>query len=77
MNPQNKAINKISAQAEKLLASMSELALFTPPTTEGEILNSIIESSKNRIEGAVENAKVAFQYYNKHTSNISPNKNKI
>lgn len=77
MNPQNKAINKISAQAKKLLASISELALFTPQTTESEILNSIIESSNNRIEGAVENAKVAFQYYNKHTSNISPNKNKI
>ena len=72
MTPQNHAIHEISAQAKELLAAISALTSFIPPTTEGETLNAILESSKNRIEGAVENAKVAFRYYSERTNEISP-----
>lgn len=70
----NTPIEELQQQAKELIASINGLSAWTGKTTESQILDDILESSKNRIEGAVENVKVAFQYYNKHTSNISPNK---
>lgn len=69
MNPQNQTIREISEQSKKLLDSINFLSSWNPKTSEDETFDAILESSKNRIEGAVENVKVAFDFYNQ---NISP-----
>lgn len=73
MKPQNQTIREISERSKELLASISELTLLNPQTTDGETLNAILENAKNRIEGAVENAKVAFRYYSERSNDISQN----
>lgn len=75
MTHQNQSIHEISTQAKELLASLNGLSEFTAKSDQAEIFDAILESSKNRIEGAVENVKVAFDYYTKQ-SDISPNDKK-
>lgn len=64
-------LTEITEQAKQLIASINGLSAWNPKTPEDETFDAILESSKNRIEGAVENAKVAFDYYTKQRE-ISP-----
>lgn len=65
-------IQQLQTEAKELIASINALSSWNPKTPEDETLDSILESAKNRIEGAVENVKVAFDYYMKQHSDISP-----
>lgn len=70
----NTPIEEFQQQAKELLASINGLSAWTAKTPEDETFDAILESAKNRIEGAVENIKVAFDYYTKQ-SEISPDEN--
>ena len=63
-------IQQLQTEAKELIASINGLSAWNPKTPEDETLDDILQSAKNRIEGAVENVKVAFDFYIK---NISPN----
>lgn len=65
-------IQQLQTEAKELIASINALSSWNPKTQEDETLDSILESAKNRIDGAVENVKVAFDYYMKQQSDISP-----
>ena len=65
-------IQQLQTEAKELIASINGLSSWNPKTPEDETLDDILQSAKNRIEGAVENVKVAFDYYTKQ-SDISPN----
>lgn len=69
MKPQS-PLTELTEQAKQLIASINGLSAWNAKTPEEQTLDEILESAKNRIEGAVENVKVAFDFYNK---NISPN----
>lgn len=71
MKPQS-PLTEITEQAKQLIASINGLSAWNPKTPEDETLDDILQSAKNRIEGAVENIQVAFDYYTKQ-SDISPN----
>ena len=68
----NVPIQEYQQQAKELLASLNGLSEYTAKSDQAEIFDAILESSKNRIEGEVENVKVAFDYYMKQQSDISP-----
>ena len=65
-------IQQLQTEAKELIASINGLSSWNPKTPEDETLDDILQSAKNRIEGAVENIQVAFDYYTKQ-SDISPN----
>lgn len=67
----NVPIQEFQQQAKELLASINGLSSWTAKTPDDETFDAILESAKNRIEGAVQNVKVAFDYYTKQ-SDISP-----
>ena len=67
-------IQQLQTEAKELIASINGLSSWNPKTPEDETLDDILQSAKNRIDGAVENVKVAFDYYMKQSSDISPNK---
>ena len=67
-------IQQLQTEAKELIASINGLSSWKPKTPEDETLDDILQSAKNRIDGAVENVKVAFDYYMKQSSDISPNK---
>ena len=67
MKQQNQATKDIDAKTKQLIESINALSAHTQ---DSQVLDSLIESLKNRIEGAVENIKVAFQYH--INQNISP-----
>ena len=66
-------IQQLQTEAKELIASINGLSSWNPKTPEDETLDDILQSAKNRIDGAVENVKVAFDYYMKQSSDISPN----
>ena len=68
----NTPIEEFQQQAKELLASINGLSAWNAKTPEEQTLDEILESAKNRIEGAVENVKVAFDFYTKE-NNQSPN----
>ena len=72
MKPQS-PLTELTEQAKQLIASINGLSSWNPKTPEDETLDDILQSAKNRIDGAVENVKVAFDYYMKQSSDISPN----
>lgn len=65
-------IQQLQTEAKELIASINALSSWNPKTAEDETFDAILESAKNRIDGAVENVKVAFDYYMKQQSDISP-----
>lgn len=72
MTPQS-PLTELTEQAKQLIASINGLSAWNAKTPEDETLDDILQSAKNRIDGAVENVKVAFDYYMKQSSDISPN----
>lgn len=69
----NTPIEELQQQAKELLASINGLSAWTAKTPEDETFDAILESAKNRIEGAVENVKAAFRYYSERSNDISHN----
>ena len=72
MKPQS-PLTELTEQAKQLIASINGLSAWNAKTPEEQTLDDILQSAKNRIDGAVENVKVAFDYYMKQSSDISPN----
>ena len=60
-------LTEITEQAKQLIASINGLSAWNAKTPEEQTLDEILESAKNRIEGAVENVKVAFDFF---TNNV-------